>query len=111
MTLTHSHSHSRSSNDPVIEWLLDADPSIRWQVMRDLTDTPAETIAAERSRVASEGWGRRLPDQQHPDGLGGDGAASPRWWSNRYSVLFLRDIGLAPGRPRVRRALERVLGH
>src|SRR5437667_360234 len=52
MTLTHSD-----------DWLLDTDPSIRWQVMRDLSDTPAEIVAAERSRVASEGWGPRLVDR------------------------------------------------
>nr|MBA2529303.1 hypothetical protein [Euzebyales bacterium] len=44
----------------VVEWLLDSDPSIRWQVMRDLTDEPAEVVDAERSRVAVEGWGARL---------------------------------------------------
>jgi hypothetical protein len=43
----------------VVEWLLDSDPSIRWQVMRDLTDEPDDVVAAERSRVASEGWGAR----------------------------------------------------
>src|SRR6187551_111013 len=59
-------------NDPVIDWLLDSDPAIRWQVMRDLTDTPAEIIAAERSRVAPEGWGARLLDRQRPDGQWGD---------------------------------------
>ena len=42
----------------VIEWLLDSDPSIRWQVMRDLTDASAEEVAAERARVATEGVGR-----------------------------------------------------
>ncbi|HEV7703424.1 MAG TPA: hypothetical protein VGO46_03990, partial [Gemmatimonadaceae bacterium] len=47
-------------SETLIDWLLDADPSIRWQVMRDLTDTPAEIVAAERSRVALEGWGARL---------------------------------------------------
>jgi len=108
MTLTHSHAHARPSNDPVIEWLLDADPSIRWQVMRDLTDTPAETVAAERSRVGSEGWGRRLLDQQHPDGHWGDGTATPRWWSNLYTLLFLRDLGLDPTSPRARTAIDRV---
>jgi len=41
----------------VIDWLLDSDPSIRWQVMRDLTLEPSDDIAAERSRVATEGWG------------------------------------------------------
>lgn len=51
-----------------MEWLLDSDPTIRWQVMRDLTDEPDEVVAAERSRVASEGWGARLLDLQAPDG-------------------------------------------
>lgn len=55
----------------VLEWLLDSDPSIRWQVMRDLTDEPAEVIAAERSRVATEGWGARLLSLQDPEGQWG----------------------------------------
>jgi hypothetical protein len=65
------------SNDPVIDWLLDSDPSISWQVMRDLTRTPAEIVAVERARVASEGWGPLLLDQQRPDGQWGDGVATP----------------------------------
>jgi len=108
MTLMHSHPHRRSSGDPVIEWLFDADPSIRWQVMRDLTDAPAEIVAAERSRVASEGWGARLLDQQRPDGNWGDGIAAPLWWSNLYTLLFLRDLGIEPASPRVRTAMGLV---
>jgi hypothetical protein len=99
------------ANDPVIDWLLDADPSIRWQVMRDLTDTPAEIVAAERSRVASEGWGPRLLDLQRPDGHWGDGIAAPLWWSNLYTLLFLRDLGLDPANARVRTAIDRVRSH
>src|SRR5256886_4506329 len=97
MTLTHSD-----------DWLLDTDPSIRWQVMRDLTDTPAEIVAAERSRVASEGWGPRLLDQQRPDGHWGDGVTTPLWWSNLYTLLFLRDLGLDPLSVRARTAIDRV---
>jgi hypothetical protein len=108
MTLTHSDAHPRSSNDPVIDWLLDSDPSIRWQVMRDLTDTPAGIVAAERSRVASEGWGPRLLDQQRPDGHWGDGVTTPLWWSNLYTLLFLRDLGLDPMSARARRAIDLV---
>ena len=108
MTLTHSDAHPRSSNDPVTDWLLDADPSIRWQVMRDLTDTPAEIVAAERSRIASEGWGPQLLDQQRPDGHWGDGTATPLWWSNLYTLLFLRDLGLDPTSTRARTAIDLV---
>lgn len=39
-------------NRSVIKWLLDSDPSIRWQVMRDLIGLPAEEVATERARVA-----------------------------------------------------------
>ena len=108
MTLTLNDSPPRPSNDPVIAWLLDADPAIRWQVMRDLTDAPAEIVAAERARVASEGWGARLLDQQRPDGQWGDGVATPFWWSNMYTLVFLRDLGLDPTSARARTAIDRV---
>jgi hypothetical protein len=94
--------------DSVIDWLLDADPSIRWQVMRDLTDTPSAVIAAERSRVASEGWGARLLDQQRPDGNWGDGVTTPIWWSNLYTLVFLRDLGIDPMNARARSAVDLV---
>ena len=52
----------------VVEWLLNSDPAIRWQVMRDLNDAPEEEVAVERARVASEGWGARLLALQREDG-------------------------------------------
>ena len=108
MLLTHKGAHPRSLNDPVVEWLLDSDPSIRWQVMRDFTDAPTAIVAAERARVASEGWGALLLDQQRPDGQWGDGVATPFWWSNLYTLVFLRDLGLDRTSPRVRSAIDRV---
>jgi hypothetical protein len=80
----------------VMQWLLDADPSIRWQVLRDLTEEPDEVVAAERSRVASEGWGARLLDLQRPDGQWGDGTSAPTWKSTLYTLLLLRNMGLDP---------------
>ena len=104
-------SSSDSPDAPVLAWLLDTDPAIRWQVMRDLTDTPPETIAAERSRVATEGWGAQLLDLQQPDGTWGDGVAVPHWWSNLYTLVFLRDLGADPSSPRVRQAIDLVRSH
>ncbi|HEX7140096.1 MAG TPA: hypothetical protein VF219_19750, partial [Vicinamibacterales bacterium] len=66
------------------------------------------TVATERSRIASEGWGPRLLDQQRPDGQWGDGVATPFWWSNMYTLVFLRDLGLDPTSARARTAIERV---
>jgi hypothetical protein len=111
MTFTHGDASPLSSNDPVIEWLLDSDPSIRWQVMRAFTDTPAAIVAAERSRVASDGWGAALLDQQRADGHWGDGIATPLWWSNLYTLLFLRDLGLEPTSESARTVIDRVRGN
>jgi len=99
------------SNDAVLDWLRDADASLRWQVMRDLTNASSEVVNAERSRIASEGWGSRLVDQQHPDGNWGDGSSMPLWWTNLYTLLFLRDLGLDPTSTRARTAIERVRAH
>jgi hypothetical protein len=52
----------------VLDWLLDSDPSVRWRVLRDLTDVPAEDALAERARIATEGWGARLLALQGQDG-------------------------------------------
>jgi hypothetical protein len=89
----------------VMEWLLDSDPSIRWQVMRDLMDEPGEVVAAARSRVASEGWAARLLDLQAPDGQWGGGAyVFPGWISTTDTLLLLRDLGLDPASEPARRA-------
>jgi hypothetical protein len=95
----------------VIDWLLDSDPAIRWQVMRDLTDTPADVVAAERARVESNGWGARLLDLQRPDGQWGEGTTVPFWWSNLYTLVYLRDLGVDPAGARVRAAIDRVREH
>ena len=60
-----------------LEWLLESDPSIRWQTLRDLCDAPADVVDAERARVAAEGWGARLLALQGDDGLWEGGALFP----------------------------------
>ena len=77
----------------VIDWLLDSDPAIRWQAMRDLTDAPADQVAAERARVATEGWGARLLALRREDGLWGTGTPDTEWIS-LLALLMLRDMGL-----------------
>ena len=61
----------------VVDWLLDSDPAIRWQVLRDLTDASPDEVAAERARVAGEGWGARLLALQGADGSWDGGACFP----------------------------------
>jgi hypothetical protein len=94
----------------VTGWLLDSDPSIRWQVMRDLLDEPPEVVAAERTRVATEGWGARLLALQADNGYwaGGVYGESRERTSVYWTLQLLRRLGADPDAPHVREAITRV---
>jgi hypothetical protein len=102
----------------VLDWLLDSDPSIRWQVLRDLTDAPDEQLLAERARVATEGWGARLLALQGEDGQWDGGTFFPSpydnsekgqpWTATTFTLLLLREFGLEPGSDEARRAVKLV---
>jgi hypothetical protein len=91
-----------------IAWLLESDPSIRWQVMRDLTGAPAEEVAAERARVATEGAGARLLALQGADGRWGGAAWNRGWNSTMHGLMLLRDLGLDPASDQACRAVGLV---
>ena len=82
-----------------VDWLLDSDPSIRWQVLRDLVDAAPEEVAAERERIAGEGWGARLLAMQDPNGRWAGALYSPKWTSTTYTLLQLHWLGLPTGHP------------
>ena len=92
----------------VIDWLLDSDPSIRWQVMRDLTDAPAEEVAADRARVSTEGVGARLLALQADNGRWGGAAWNRGWDSTMHVLMLLRDLGLDPVSDQARQAVALV---
>jgi len=88
----------------VIGWLLDGDPAIRWQVLRDLTNAPPGDVAAERARVEHDGWGARLLAAEDPDGLWNGGACFPAsytggepgqpWTATMHTLQTLQLLGL-----------------
>ena len=92
----------------VIPWLLDSDPSIRWQVMQDLLGAPADKVAAERARVATEGWGAQLLALQRADGSWAGTAFNQGWNSTMHVLSLLRELGLDPASDEARRAVGLV---
>src|SRR3989442_12930664 len=90
-----------------LDWLLDADPAIRWQAMRDLTAAPADQVAAERARVATEGWGARLLALRREDGLWDNGTPDTEWIS-LLALLMLRDLGVDASSEQARNAIGPV---
>jgi hypothetical protein len=109
-------------DDVVIDWLLDpghSDPSIRWQVMRDLLDAPKAEWEEERARVETEGWGARLLAHEDDDGRWAGGAHFPAdfdwkgdepgqpWTSTTHSLSQLREFGIQRS-DRTRRAVDLI---
>src|SRR4051794_8682499 len=105
----------------VIEWLLEGDPAIRWQVLRDLTGAPRDQVAAERARVEHEGWGARLLALEDDDGLWAGGACFPAgyaggepgqpWTPTMHTLQTLQLLGLDPASDSARRAVSLVAEH
>jgi hypothetical protein len=103
----------------VIDWLLEGDPAIRWQVLRDLTDASADQVAAERARVEHEGWAAGLLALEGPNGLWAGGACFPSsyiggepgqpWTATMHTLQTLQLLGLDPTSPAARRAIALVV--
>jgi hypothetical protein len=107
--------------DPVLDWLLDSDPAIRWQVMRDLLDAPEERWRDERARVEHEGWGAELLSHQDPDGQWGGGSFLPKnfdrqewrdvgqpWTATCFALSELRYLGLDSASDRAKRTVAQI---
>lgn len=102
----------------VVDWLLEGDPAIRWQVMRDLTDEPDTAVAEERARVEHQGWGARLLAAQDADGLWDGGACFPAgyrggepgqpWTATMHTLQTLQILGLDPASESARRTTPLV---
>lgn len=101
--------------DGAIQWLLKGDPAVRWQTLRDLVGASLRTVERERGKVALDGWGARLLARQDPEGTwaGGQssdgGLYSPKWTSTTYTMLLLRDLGLAVNNRQARKACTLLL--
>ena len=91
----------------ILDWLLDSDPAIRWQAMRDLTEAPPQAVAAERERVAHEGLGSEILSRQGADGSW-HRADAPDWLPTLFTLQLLRSTGIDHADPLVDSAMVRL---
>ncbi|HTB12233.1 MAG TPA: hypothetical protein VK752_11705 [Bryobacteraceae bacterium] len=92
----------------VLKWLLDSDPAIRWQVMKDLSGDRPAAVAGERCRVETEGWGAQLLALQSPAGHWGGPKEDRGWLITLYTLVVLKDLGLDPASKLARKMIDRV---
>jgi hypothetical protein len=90
-----------------VEWLLDSEPAIRWQVMRDLARASPAAIAAERSRIPREGAGAEILARQGSDGAW-HRTDAPDWLPTLFTMMFLRATGVDRTDPAVVSAVARL---
>ena len=101
----------RDPQSAQLKWLLNSDPAMRWQVMRDLTDKAPQAIAAERKRIATEGWGAELLARQSRNGHFGRPNEDRGLLITLYSLVLLMDFGLDPDSKQGRKMIGQVNDH
>jgi hypothetical protein len=99
----------QKTNQKIINWLLAGDPSVRWQVERDLLKENESSYQQTRSLISQKGWGRKLLAEQDPDGTWGGGLYSPKWISTHYTLICLRRLGLDPSNPQAQKGCQHYL--
>lgn len=90
-----------------LAWLLQSDPAIRWQALRDLTTATSGLLAAERARISREGLGAAILAAQQPDGSWLR-AAKPKWLTTLFTLQLLLATGVDPADSAVASALMRA---
>jgi hypothetical protein len=90
----------------VLNWLLEGDVSIQFQVKRDLLGILDLSL---QKRIEKEGWGQLILSKRHKNGIWGERFYQPKWISTHYTLLDLRNLNLPQNNPLVKSSIEQVL--
>lgn len=93
-------------DEKIINWLLEGDVSIQYQVHRDLLSDHREDL---KNRIASEGWGFKFLSFQKDDGHWGRKFYQPKWTSTHYTLLDLKNLGISAKNPKIRKTINMLL--
>ena len=95
-------------NNELLKWLLEGDPAIRYQTLRDLTDVSKEEVENEHNRIEIEGWGAKFLSKSNPFGGWGMQYYQPKWISTHYTLLDLKNLGIAPENSIIEKGLDQA---
>jgi hypothetical protein len=90
----------------IIDWLLEGDISIQYQVWRDLLGTDKKKL---QDRIAKEGWGQKFLSKRKADGHWGERFYKPKWTSTHYTLLDIRNLNFPPNNQPVKESIELIL--
>ena len=93
-------------NEQIVQWLLEGDVTIQYQAQRDLLGLEKPEL---QKRIASEGWGKRYLDARKANGHWGRGFYQVKWISTHYSILDLKNLGVAPDHPKLAETVAIIL--
>src|SRR6056297_203510 len=82
-------------NNDLIDWLLKGDPSIKYQVHRDLFNTDKKQLEILQKNISKSGWVHDLLQKQADNWIWGNGLYSPKWISSTYTLLLLKRLSLS----------------
>lgn len=89
-----------------INWLLDGDVAIQYQVYRDLLDSDRPDL---QKRISEEGWGARLLSLRQENGHWGLRFYMPKWTSTHYTLLDLKNLGISPDTKAIRETIRMII--
>jgi hypothetical protein len=97
-----------NKSDKIIEWLLKGDPSIRYQVHRDILGSPIRILQKERLAISKEGWGKKFLELQDASGMWDRGLYTPKWTSTFYTLQLMMQMGMDIN-PQIETAMRLIL--
>lgn len=90
----------------IVDWLLEGDVSLQYQVRRDLLGDNRKDL---QDRIDKVGWGKQFLSQLNPNGYWGQDFYLPKWTSTHYTLLDLRNLNINSNNDIIRDVLDKVL--
>ena len=90
----------------LIDWLLEGDVAIQYQVHRDIFGIDRSDL---QERIATEGWGARFLSHRKKEGHWGQRFYQPKWISTHYTLLDLKNLAISQNNLEIKQSITQVI--